>query len=253
MRAVIYARYSSDLQREASIEDQIEVCRRYAQQNGWAMVGHLLRCGHQRSQPLSACVPEAPCGCEPQALRYRGLRGHRSPRAPARRHGRPSGSVGIPRYPALHPVSRRDNTDPRSGHGHDGPDGPQGFWRENQEGPTGSRSKGTVCRRHSLRLPASIRTGQWPRQARDQSRRGPNRRPDLLRVCPRKKPGSDCSRSQQGGSAWPEWSPMVQHHGTRPRRPRYRTFEQFALQRRACLESPLVHQGSAHRQPGGTS
>ncbi len=29
MRAVIYARYASDLQREASIEDQLEVCRRY--------------------------------------------------------------------------------------------------------------------------------------------------------------------------------------------------------------------------------
>jgi DNA invertase Pin-like site-specific DNA recombinase len=39
MRAVIYARYSSDLQREASIEDQIEVCRRYAEAQGWMIVG----------------------------------------------------------------------------------------------------------------------------------------------------------------------------------------------------------------------
>ena len=39
MRAVIYARYSSDLQREASIEDQIEVCRRYAEAQGWTIVG----------------------------------------------------------------------------------------------------------------------------------------------------------------------------------------------------------------------
>ena len=38
MRAVIYARYSSDLQHEASIEDQVEVCRRYAEQNGWTIV-----------------------------------------------------------------------------------------------------------------------------------------------------------------------------------------------------------------------
>ena len=35
MRAVIYARYSTDMQREASIADQIEVCRRYAERNGW--------------------------------------------------------------------------------------------------------------------------------------------------------------------------------------------------------------------------
>src|SRR5690349_1935781 len=39
MRAVIYARYSSDLQREASIEDQVEVCRRYAEAQGWRVTG----------------------------------------------------------------------------------------------------------------------------------------------------------------------------------------------------------------------
>jgi DNA invertase Pin-like site-specific DNA recombinase len=36
-RAVIYARYSSDNQREASIEDQIEVCRRYIERQGWTI------------------------------------------------------------------------------------------------------------------------------------------------------------------------------------------------------------------------
>jgi site-specific DNA recombinase len=35
MRAVIHARYSSDSQREASIEDQLEVCRRYVERQGW--------------------------------------------------------------------------------------------------------------------------------------------------------------------------------------------------------------------------
>jgi DNA invertase Pin-like site-specific DNA recombinase len=38
MRAVIYARYSSDNQREASIEDQLEICRRYIQRLGWKLV-----------------------------------------------------------------------------------------------------------------------------------------------------------------------------------------------------------------------
>jgi hypothetical protein len=35
MRAVIYARYSSDLQRDASIEDQIRLCRARVEQKGW--------------------------------------------------------------------------------------------------------------------------------------------------------------------------------------------------------------------------
>ncbi|MCV2866990.1 recombinase family protein [Albidovulum sediminicola] len=38
MRAVIYARYSTELQREASIEDQVRVCRRLIEGRGWTAV-----------------------------------------------------------------------------------------------------------------------------------------------------------------------------------------------------------------------
>jgi DNA invertase Pin-like site-specific DNA recombinase len=37
-RVAIYVRYSSENQREASIEDQVEVCRRYADRQGWSVV-----------------------------------------------------------------------------------------------------------------------------------------------------------------------------------------------------------------------
>ncbi|MFD0980339.1 recombinase family protein [Tropicimonas aquimaris] len=37
-RAVIYARYSSELQDERSIEDQVRVCRQYADNAGWTVV-----------------------------------------------------------------------------------------------------------------------------------------------------------------------------------------------------------------------
>ena len=37
LRAVIYARYSSENQREASIEDQLRVCRARAEREGWAV------------------------------------------------------------------------------------------------------------------------------------------------------------------------------------------------------------------------
>ena len=39
LRAVVYARYSSDNQREASIADQVEVCRRYIERQGWTLSG----------------------------------------------------------------------------------------------------------------------------------------------------------------------------------------------------------------------
>ena len=37
MKAALYARYSSDNQRDASIADQIRVCRGYAQREGWTI------------------------------------------------------------------------------------------------------------------------------------------------------------------------------------------------------------------------
>ena len=38
MTAVIYARYSSDSQREASIEGQLRDCKDYAEKNGMAPI-----------------------------------------------------------------------------------------------------------------------------------------------------------------------------------------------------------------------
>src|SRR5262249_52826705 len=37
-RAVIYARYSSENQREASIEDQVRICKTRIDTEGWALV-----------------------------------------------------------------------------------------------------------------------------------------------------------------------------------------------------------------------
>ncbi|MCU1325788.1 MAG: pinR [Bryobacterales bacterium] len=42
MRCAIYARYSSDLQRESSIEDQIRKCRKYAENNGWTVLDEFI-------------------------------------------------------------------------------------------------------------------------------------------------------------------------------------------------------------------
>src|SRR5689334_19266864 len=43
MRAAIYARYSSDLQRPTSIEDQIRQCRQAADLKGWAVLADYIR------------------------------------------------------------------------------------------------------------------------------------------------------------------------------------------------------------------
>ncbi len=38
LRCVIYARYGTEQQRVQSIEDQVEVCRRYAVAQGWTVI-----------------------------------------------------------------------------------------------------------------------------------------------------------------------------------------------------------------------
>jgi site-specific DNA recombinase len=49
MRCAIYARYSSDLQREASVEDQIRKCRAFGETKGWTILDAYVRSDHEIS------------------------------------------------------------------------------------------------------------------------------------------------------------------------------------------------------------
>lgn len=49
MRCAIYARFSSDLQRPTSIEDQVRRCTEFAAKQGWAVVEEFVRCDEARS------------------------------------------------------------------------------------------------------------------------------------------------------------------------------------------------------------
>ena len=60
MNAVIYARYSSDSQREESIEGQLRECKEYAEKNGITIVTRL----HGRhsvcvTQIMETCIRQA--------------------------------------------------------------------------------------------------------------------------------------------------------------------------------------------------
>src|SRR5437660_7325895 len=49
MRCAIYARFSSDLQRATSIEDQIRDCRQLAAEKGWAVLDDFVRSDQART------------------------------------------------------------------------------------------------------------------------------------------------------------------------------------------------------------
>jgi DNA invertase Pin-like site-specific DNA recombinase len=59
-RAAIYARYSSENQREESIEDQLEVCRRYAARLGFEVTATF---SDRRSQAPTATTGPATRAC----------------------------------------------------------------------------------------------------------------------------------------------------------------------------------------------
>ena len=95
MRAAIYARYSSALQSAASIEDQVEVCRRYIEQQGWTLAkvyadraasgGSAFRDGYQQLLVELETVSTA----EQNQSRGRRPSWHRRSRNSRRAHARP--------------------------------------------------------------------------------------------------------------------------------------------------------------------
>ncbi|MCL6554247.1 MAG: recombinase family protein, partial [Firmicutes bacterium] len=56
MKAAIYARYSSELQRQTSIEDQVRLCREAAVSAGYAVEDHYVLCDHE----ISGATAERP-------------------------------------------------------------------------------------------------------------------------------------------------------------------------------------------------
>ena len=57
MNAVIYARYSSDSQREESIEGQLRECREYAERNNMTIVGTYIDRASSAKNSRSTGVP----------------------------------------------------------------------------------------------------------------------------------------------------------------------------------------------------
>jgi hypothetical protein len=67
-RVAIYARYSSENQRDALIKDQIEVCRRYAAQLGLQVTATFPGTGRSRAPAATGpatkrCWPERAAAC----------------------------------------------------------------------------------------------------------------------------------------------------------------------------------------------
>ena len=69
MRAVIYARYSSHNQREASIEDQVRLCRTQIVQEGWVYLHAYTDRGLERCIDIATGLSRSPPGRPGRRLR----------------------------------------------------------------------------------------------------------------------------------------------------------------------------------------
>ena len=196
LRCALYARYSSDQQRAASIEDQFRVCRERAAREGWKIAGAykdsaisgdsmILRPG------IQALLEDA----------RRGLFEVVVAEALDRDEPRPGGRGDALQAPALrrgddrHPVGRRDQRAPCRAQGDDEravPEGPRGEDPPGAEGPCGS---GQVGRRALLRLrrgEVGRRFGRsGARRADRQRNRGRNRAPGVPGVRRWREPARD--------------------------------------------------------------
>ena len=151
MRAAIYARYSSDLSRDASIEDQVRLCRAYAVRAGWQVTqvfedraisgASTIRPGYQRL--LEAVLAGASMWCSPR----------RSTGSAATRRTSPRSTSGCSfSGQADHRQRGRDRRSPHRPQGRDERALPQGSRRQDPAGLGGPRPRRPQRRRALLRL-----------------------------------------------------------------------------------------------------
>ena len=62
LRCALYARYSSDQQRAASIEDQFRVCREHVEREGWKIAGAYRDAAVSGAAPASSTTSSTSVG-----------------------------------------------------------------------------------------------------------------------------------------------------------------------------------------------
>jgi len=107
MCAVIYTRFSSDLQRDESIEDQVEGRQREAERQGWTLTKVDARSGPERRNLVPPPVPADDRRRRAEEGRLPGLRGARLTGAQARQHRRPAVRPNNPQDSTRYQGARR--------------------------------------------------------------------------------------------------------------------------------------------------
>ena len=257
MRAVIYARYSSDLQRDASIEDQVRVCRRRIDAEGWSLqrvysdhgasgASHL-RAGYQallqdaRKQQFDVVVAESLDRLSRDQEHVAGLYKQLSFHGVLLRHDRRRRDLRAARRP-------------EGRHERPLPQGPGAEDAARTGGPGAARS---VRRRPVVRLSdrAGDRAGRRADDGRARGRpeRSRSRPQHLRRLRGRQEPEGDREGPERPGRRRAARRALGRVDDLRQLAARHRHPEQRALCRPARLEPPAVRQGPRDEPASGSA
>src|SRR6266849_3999586 len=236
MRAAVYARYSSDMQRDASIEDQIRLCRQRIGAEGWTY--------------LDVYADRASSGSSTVRPAYQRLLGD------AR-----SGLFDVVLAEALDRLSR-DQEDIA------------GLFKrlrfagirlftvaEGEITELHVGLKGTMNALFLKDLAQKVRLRCRPRarcswradlrRSQDQHVRSRHRAPNLCRILRRQVPSGDRGRAQCRTGPWPAAQELGTIYDLRQLAPRHRRRQQRALHRQAGVEPSALCQGPRDRQAPG--
>ena len=169
MKVAIYARYSSDNQRDASIADQMRICRDFAERQGWTIAQEYHRPRGVRRHAASLRFPGADARCAEPSIRCRPRRiaGPLQPR-PGRHRG-PLQAPHLRRRQHRHARRRRHHAPAHRLQGHDERAVPEGSGREDPPRTARPNRGRQVGRRSLLRL--SRRQGAQRRNGHDRRTR----------------------------------------------------------------------------------
>ena len=247
VKVAIYARYSSDNQRDASIADQLRVCRAFAERQGWTIVRGVHRPRGVRRDAAALWLPGADARCAEPSIRRRPRRvaGPLQPRPG--RHRRSLQAPHLRRRQHRHARRRRHHAPAHRIQGHDERPVPEGPGREDTPRTARSNRGRQVGRRSLLRLSRrqdAQRRNRHDRRTRNRTGRGRGRRAHLPRVRRWRVAEANREEPESRGRAGPfggAWSPST-IYGNAKRGTGHP--EQRAVRRPPGLESPALREES---------
>ena len=258
MRVAVYARYSSTTQRDASIEDQVRLCRDRRGCGRLVDCRDLRRPVDERRQPVPAGLPTPAGGRQGRQFDVVARRGARPAVARPGGRGRPVQGTALCRRAAGHAGRGRDQRAACRPQGHDEravPEGPGGqdaiaaceAGSSRAARPAAAlRLSGRAGDRRATASPSAAAASSTPARPRSSARIFTRVR--QRRVAARHRPAPQWRRRARSRRA-----AVAGYHHPRPRRARHRHPAQRALYRPAGLEPAALHQGSRDRQAGGAA